>query len=211
MATITRPSPTQWAAEITQEGYLSLDTETSGFLDDPASEILSIAIVDSHGEVLLSTYVKPVRAIDEEGGAFRVNGISNAMVANSPSWPEVWEVACEILRRRVVVIYNVQFDLPMMAKQCQRFGCAESPGLIATYSCAMMWYAEHAGIRDFKPGRTYKWHKLGDACAAMKVVTRPDHSACADALATVELIRAMAEIETMKMQKAEAMLGGLFA
>ncbi len=95
-----------------------LDTETTGL--DSNAEIVEISIIDSDGKVLLDTLIKPARSIPLD--ASRIHGITNAMVADAPAWPEVWPGVEAILRGRYIGIYNVDFDLRMMRQSHKIYG-----------------------------------------------------------------------------------------
>lgn len=89
---------------------LFLDTETTGL--DAGSQVVEIAILDTDGGVLLDTLVKPSSPIPPDAEA--IHGISNAMVEQSPSWASIGPVVGQILRGRVVVAHNADFDRRIM-------------------------------------------------------------------------------------------------
>src|SRR5690606_31131536 len=86
-----------------------LDTETTGLYE---AEIVEIAVIDTSGNVLLNTLVKPKNGIPEEVTA--IHGITNEMVAGALTWPEVWEQLYSILSGKKVLIYNSDFDIRLM-------------------------------------------------------------------------------------------------
>ena len=81
-----RVSAVLWATEqLSQNDWVILDTETTG-LDD--AEIVEIAIIDRLGEILLHRLIKPTISIPVE--VTEIHGISDAMVADAPTFPEVY-------------------------------------------------------------------------------------------------------------------------
>ncbi len=75
-----------WAREqLTQEEWVILDTETTGLYD---AEIVEIAIINHCGEMLRATLIKPSISIPAE--VTEIHGISDAMVADAPTFPEVY-------------------------------------------------------------------------------------------------------------------------
>ena len=95
-----------------------LDTETTGL--DPAAEIVEISIVDHNGQVLFDSLVKPLRSIPLD--AVRLHGISDEMVSGARSWLHIWPQVDEILRGRMVGIYNAEFDLRLMQQSHRAIG-----------------------------------------------------------------------------------------
>lgn len=101
---------------IAEASWLIIDTETTG-LDGLLGEIVEVSLLRFdfiEGKRVfaykLSTLIKPVALIDEDGEACRVNGITNDMVAQAPSWAEVAEQVAESIRGAVVIAHNLAFD-----------------------------------------------------------------------------------------------------
>lgn len=83
-----------------------LDTETTGIEYD--SEIVDIAIIDLDKNLIFASLVKPICPIPEE--ATMIHGITNEMVADAPSWLEVWAQVQKLLSGKTLLIYNADFD-----------------------------------------------------------------------------------------------------
>lgn len=168
-----------------REGFLVLDTETSGF--GPEAEILQISIYDSEGTELLSTFVRPKRWIDEKGAAFGVNGISNKMVSKSPRFADLHPQLREVLEGKIVYAYNARFDRDMIAQECERAGL---PMFDCVWKCAMKAFM-------VATGRT-KGIKLEAACRERGITVGETHEAGADVRLTIELLRSLSgERETV--------------
>lgn len=195
-----------WAQFMQSRPFVVFDCETSG--TGAAAEILQVAVIDPCGEVLLSSLVKPVHAIDESGKAFAVNGISNAMVAHAPTFPALYPRLRHLLQAQTVVIYNAEFDTDMLEWACIR---TRLPSIEADWHCAMKQFAKYVGDVTNRTDRTnrtaeshrsdmspmshspsYRWHKLRDACVRMGVETKGLHEGVADCLATLALVRVLA-------------------
>lgn len=111
-----RLEATATARRWLEQNALFLDTETSGL--HAGAEIVEITLIDSSGEAVLDTLVRPERPIPP--ALTRIHGIDNRMVADAPRWPQLHERLLDIIEGRPVVIYNADFDLRMLAQVAQR-------------------------------------------------------------------------------------------
>jgi DNA polymerase-3 subunit epsilon len=181
-----------WAKGLTS--FMVLDTETTGL--DSEAEILQIAIIDQDGQVALDSYVKPQEPIDEDGRAFDVNGISNAMVTGAPSFADLYPQIAALLAGRTVVTYNVDFDRRMLWQACRRY---DLPLIEADWNCAMVAYAEWYGDwSDYRRG--YRWQPLDEARREFDLDFDGSHGALGDCRATLGLIKALASQEVEREQ-----------
>lgn len=107
-----------------------LDTETTGL--DEQAEIVEIAILALDGACLLSTYIRP--SIPLTSAAMAVHGITEEILANAPSWPEVAPQVFTFLNGQTVVAHNADFDARMLAQTNQRYGltCPDPRNWICT-------------------------------------------------------------------------------
>lgn len=174
-------------SEIVLSGdFVVLDTETTGLRD---AEVCQIAIINSNGEPLLNTLVKPVYPIPSD--ATSVHGISMEMVKDAPSWKEIAPKVVEMLKDKTVFIYNAEYDLGVLryASMCSGFKMEKSWS--ACY-CAMEWYAEFYGDwNDYH--QSYRWQKLSVAASRCGVATANAHDALGDCLMTLGVMKYMAE------------------
>lgn len=97
-----------WAQRILAEpdAYAILDTETTGLGYD--SRIVEIAVTTAAGTVLLDTLLNPGSPIP--AGATAIHGITDAMVADAPTFSQVLPRLTEALAGRRIVIYNRAYD-----------------------------------------------------------------------------------------------------
>jgi DNA polymerase-3 subunit epsilon len=153
-----------------------LDTETTGL--DWSAEIISISVIAPDGEVLFDTLVQPSGEIPAEASS--VNGITDSMVADAPKFTDIFPQLDQVLKDKLIVAYNAEFDRQMLQQTCRRYGLEITPN----WKCAMLAYSAWIGEWSSYFG-SYKWQRLPQG----------DHTARGDCLATLELIRRMASSE----------------
>jgi DNA polymerase-3 subunit epsilon len=163
-----------------------IDTETTGF--ESFDTLVEIAILDSDGSLLYESLVKPNKSIPV--GATRVHGITDAMVAWSPSWKQIWPEVAAVLEDRVAGFYNAEFDLRMIQQSCGLSGIPwEYP--LADDFCVMELFARYYGAPGRMPGQ-FKWQKLAFAGSFFNIPEQNSHRAKDDALLTKLVLEKMA-------------------
>ena len=93
-----------------QNRTVYLDTETTGLFD--TDRIVEISIVDHKGKTLFNSLINPEMTIPKE--VQKIHKISNKRVKNSPTIEMVEEEIAQIIKNKIVVIYNAKFDLRML-------------------------------------------------------------------------------------------------
>ena len=162
-----------------------MDTETTG-LDDQA-QIIEIAILDASGQVLLCQRIKPTVEIGE--GAQDVHGISAADLEDCPSWPQVAGDVQRILAGRMVVIFNADYDTRLLKQTAAAHGDSLDWLSSCTFRCAMYLAASMYGATN-----QYGTISLINACIEAGVSWKgAAHSAEADTLATLDLVKTIAQ------------------
>ncbi len=159
---------------------LFIDTETTG-TKAGYDEILSIAIVDDAGQVLLDTYLTPTRKTTWPE-AQAINGISPEFIRDGqfPTAPDMAEMVRGLLASEPVVAYNLGFDQPMLS--AASMWPAELPPNLDY--CCMLRYAKFRNDPNTNGKRGPKWHKLAVAAEHTgHVWTGKAHGALADTLA----------------------------
>ena len=164
-----------------------LDTETTGL--NPTDQIVEICLIDSDGSSLFESLVKPTGRIPHD--ATRVHGITEAMVANAPTWPEIWPQVNATLAGRQLGIYNEEYDLRLM-RQSHRVHRLEWPTPEFTSFCIMKLYAQFRGEWDARRGN-YRWHSLENARMQCRLDLPNAHRARADALLARAVLQYMAQ------------------
>jgi DNA polymerase-3 subunit epsilon len=163
-----------------------LDAETTG--TGERDEIIEVAIVNHDGSVLVDTYVKPVGKITPD--AYAVHGITDESLKSAPSWVEVWPRVEEVLRGRVLGIYNADFDIRMMQQSHQISGMDWYPPY-SDFFCIMKLYAQFYG--EWNPSaRDYRWQKLDAARWQANLAIPNSHRAKDDTLLARALLLYMA-------------------
>ena len=174
---------------------LILDTETTGLGDD--AEVVELALIDCTGAVLLDTLVRPSGPVPPEAAA--IHGITDAMLAEAPTWSEIHARFCGLVEGRQVVIYSREFDVRVINQTARRYGLQAPQGFDlaldgSAVHCAMQAYAEFYGAWSAEKGR-YRWQKLSTAAQQQGVTVTNAHRALGDCLMTLGLVRAMASTE----------------
>ena len=160
--------------------YVVLDTETTGLLEP---EMVSVAVVDQQGESILHEFVRPAKAI--EPGASRITGITDAMVADKPPFPEVEPLLTGAIADRLVVIYNAAYDSQVLRNTYARYGL---PMPEHQTWCAMEWFARLNGEWNAVRG-SYVWKSLAKAAAFFGVENPSAHDALADCRTTWKVLQ----------------------
>jgi DNA polymerase-3 subunit epsilon len=185
-ATDARAKAIEWALNIARDpNTVYLDTETTGI--GPDARICDIAIVSQTGKPLLDTLVNP--GVPIPAGASAVHGITDAMVADAPSWGAIADQLIDAIAGRTVVIYNRGYDLPLIARHFELIE-VEDWMVGVNFQCAMLAYSDFDGSAN-QWGNGRKWHKL-DAAAERFGIPPGGHRALADAETARQVVHAMA-------------------
>ncbi len=178
-----RQKSIDWARELLDDDIVILDFETTGFGD---AEIVQIGAIDGGGQVLMDTLVKPTGSIPS--GAARVHGITDVMVQDAPGFPELYVSLSILLAGKRVVAYNAAFEKGIMNAVCKRHRLPSMRPRELT--CAMIAYARYYGTWNEKR-RSFKWQSLSNACFQQGVAVKNAHTAVADCVMTLELMKKM--------------------
>jgi DNA polymerase III epsilon subunit-like protein len=155
------------------------DTETNGL--GKSAEIIQITIATLDKRILFHSLVKPSVKIDETSDSFKINGITNAMLKDAPSFSEIAVTVFGLMMGKIVVAFNAAFDSRMVVQTTAIHKVLESPVDGITWSCASEEYR--------------KWKrkaKLVDACAEMGVTLNAAHTSLGDVEGLCDLVKAMA-------------------
>jgi DNA polymerase-3 subunit epsilon len=184
------PSQAKIALEWLARDPLFLDTETTGL--DHTAEVCDLAVIDAAGQVLVNTLIRTVRPI--QPSAYAIHGIGDADLAAAPTFAEVVDQLRAALSKRLVVIYNKEFDLKMLT-QTHRLAKVPAQHLReAEFVCAMQLYAAHYGEWNSYHG-SYRWQTLEKAARQCRLRWETSaHRALADAEMCRKLVRHMAGV-----------------
>jgi len=156
--------------------YAIVDIETTGGFPQQHS-ITEIAIVLHNGtevEGNYSTLVNPHQPIPPF--IANMTGISDAMVAVAPSFEEVAPYIYNLLKDRVFVAHNVNFDFSFVKHHLQNAGFTLQTPKLCTIRLS----------RKVFPG--FRKYGLGSLCRELGIVIENRHRAYGDALATSQVL-----------------------
>lgn len=168
------------AQTLLARDFVLFDTETTGLGYD--ARIVSIAIVDPSGGTIIDTKVNPGEPIPADATA--IHGITYDMVKDAPTFAEVYPAIFSALNGKPWVAYNRSFDLGMLSYECHSAGLPMPVEAKPRGDDVMLMYAIWYGEWSEYFG-SYKWQRLPGG----------SHGALGDALATLELLKDMAEPE----------------
>jgi DNA polymerase III epsilon subunit family exonuclease len=98
--------------QIDETDFSIIDVETTGLSTEYGDRVCEVGIVCLRGGAVMETYsslINPQRPIS--AGAYAVNKISPAMVANAPIFAEIADTVYNMINNTVVGAYNAPFDL----------------------------------------------------------------------------------------------------
>jgi len=145
-------------------------------------------VIDLAGNVLINTLVKPTISIPEEVRA--IHGITDETVEDAPTLRDLFPELERVLRDRVVLVYNVEFDERMIfnsAKANQMQDCSFWWYPDNRWHCAMNLYAVYYGDWNSYYG-SYRWQRLGSAAMQCGIELQDTHRALADAELTRQIV-----------------------
>ena len=102
-------------------GYAVFDFETTGLSWVEGDRVVQVAVVhlssEGHFEREWESFVNPEREV----AATEVHGITQAVVAGAPTFPQVWPRILSAFNDRIVVAHNASFDLGFLWSELARF------------------------------------------------------------------------------------------
>lgn len=135
-----RVEPRRWLSDLFREGFIVIDTETTGL--SARDEIIEIAAVGVDGAVLFESLVRP-RSGRVPSASTRVHGLTYHDVAAAPTWPEVVEELFTVVAGHRLFAWNASFDERLSAQSSRSWGV---PHPLPGFECAMRAYAACRGV-----------------------------------------------------------------
>lgn len=135
-----RSNPRRWLIDLFREGFVVVDTETTGL--GAADEVIEIAAVAADGSVLLQSLVRP-KAARIQPGAQRVHGLCAADLSAAPRWPDVVAQLLPELNGRRILAWNAPFDERLVVQTSRAW---RIPHDLPPFECAMRAYARCRGV-----------------------------------------------------------------
>lgn len=171
--------------------FYILDTETTGLGDN--DEIIEITLINQGGEAVLNTLIKPTQPIPAE--AVAIHGITDEMVADAPTWAEIYPTLTELCHGKDIFIYNAKFDLRLWRQSTNRYFCTylEKP-IFNEKTRRKISFNAHC-VMNMVAERIYHYHRVSLANASEHYDVTFDgltpHRAASDCAVTLDLLRAM--------------------
>lgn len=165
------------------DNALAFDTETTGLGDQ--DQIIEMALVNRHGQTLLNCRFKPTVPINPNAQA--VHGISADDLKDKVTFDVMAGGVLTLLKQSPLIIFNADYDLRLLKQTCDAFGVEIN---LADFdaNCAMKLAADYYGATN-----RHGTISLANAMDRGNVEWEGNaHSAEADALATMNLVKAMA-------------------
>jgi DNA polymerase-3 subunit epsilon len=166
--------------DVVEIPYVAVDVETTGLAPAEGHRVCEIAMLRFlRGTVVDSfvSFVNPLRAISP--GAMAVNGITDAMVAEAPTFSDLFPRIVAFLGEDLLVFHNAPFDLSFLHMESRLAG-GVWPGnpVIDTLALA-------------RRTRMFRDHSLSAICRRLGIEAA-FHRAEADAYAAGKLLTALA-------------------
>ena len=171
--------------------FVILDTETTG-LYSPA-RIVEISCIDREGNVLVDSLVNPGIPIPADASA--IHGISDADVADRPSFSDLWPLVWDAVRSAdCVLIYNASYDCRLLRQSLEGHEAALAQAGQLTCGCIMELYAQFYGQYSEYHG-SYTWQKLVNAVGQCGLhMDGTAHRALADTRASLAVLKYLASM-----------------
>ena len=170
------------------QNIVVLDLETTG-LDSQEDEIIEIGAVKIRNDIVLEEFemlIKPKNKIPL--GATAINGITNEMVAKSPSIKKVLPEFLRFIDNAILVAHNADFDLRFLRNKAEDILDKEiTNSVIDTL-------AQSRNIFPLTP------HSLSTICRKLEVKTSPNHRALDDARAAKEVYLKLRDLIQPRIQ-----------
>jgi DNA polymerase-3 subunit epsilon len=147
--------------------FVDLETTGATATRDRITEIGIVRVVNGEVEEEWSTLVNPETGIPPE--IQYLTGISNAMVADAPTFAEIRQSVLERLEGHLFIAHNARFDYGFIKNEFRRAGARFSADVLCTVRLSRKLYPEHrrhgldALIERHGLSGTDRHRALGDA------------------------------------------------
>ena len=171
--------PRRWLRELFQQGFVVIDTETTGL--SARDEVIEVAAVSSDGAVLFESRLRP-RSGTVPAAATRIHGLTIADLAGAPAWPDVIDELHRAVAGHRILAWNALFD-ERLSVQTSRAWAVPHP--LPGFECAMRAYAYARGIGS----GSFKLERA--AAVEGLLVASQSHRSAADARLTLAVLRSL--------------------
>lgn len=166
--------------------FAVVDIETTGGSADN-SGITEIAVIVTNGQDILETFetlVDPQKYIPPF--ITNLTGITNEMVESAPTFSQIAPKIYSLLKEKVFVAHNVNFDYSFVKKQLAESGFPITEDKLCTVKYT----------RKIDPGHSS--YSLSNICLRMGINNKAAHRAMGDTAATATLLHQMLARDTEK-------------
>lgn len=132
--------PRRWLGELFREGFVVIDTETTGL--SARDEIIEVAALASDGTVLFESRLWPRRGT-VPAASTRIHGLTIEDLEGAPSWPDVLDDLHTAVAGHRILAWNAPFD-ERLSVQSSRAWAVPHP--LPGFECAMRAYAYTRGV-----------------------------------------------------------------
>jgi hypothetical protein len=193
MLVVRRDAAIAWARRILTQDAVVIAVDTSTHDETMHDEIINVSVTSVTGQVLLTTYARPLRS-----GFIDWNGFPLDALADAPQWSSVAADLYPLLHNRQVIAWDDLFVRRMISRSC----CMRRMPSVD----AGEWHDLASYYAEYK--QAYNWDKdkydyldatLSQAHFVMVPADRLPQTANANTARIVALIRALAAQPTTDM------------
>lgn len=150
--------------------FIAIDFETANYERTSACQIGIVKVEKGKITEEFVSYIKPEPNYFLEYFTLDIHGIDKNMVADAPTFPELWEsISGFIERAPLIVAHNASFDMDVLKK------CLDYHGIISKIPSS---YCTYRNAKQKLP--SLKNHKLSDVCKYYNIPLN-HHEALSDA------------------------------
>lgn len=148
--------------------FTAIDFET---MTAECTSACAIGIVRVENDVIVQKFYSLIKPIPDnrESNNTHVHGITPEMVANAPSWLDLWPWIKEYFENQTIVAHNAEFDLSVLDSVSDYYGIDFQ-------------------IRDFVDTLCITHLNLSDSCALSGISLDHHHDALCDATACAQIM-----------------------
>jgi DNA polymerase-3 subunit epsilon len=155
-------------------------------------QVVEIGIINQDGRLVYQSLCKPDIAMP--ASASEISGLTDTLLANAPTFPQIWPGLVKLLTSTDVPLYtwNADFDRQALLLTAKRFQLPV-PTVVSSknrWRCAMKLHARWYG--EWSNGKNdYRYQPLEWACTELEIEESEHHRAVGDAQNTLRVLRAI--------------------
>lgn len=135
--------------QLQGERILILDTETTGFYYNQDDRIIEVGAIEMINRKLTGSsihiYINPLR---EVGESENIHGISDAFLADKPTFDQIAQVLQDYLRGAEIVAHNASFDMNFLDAEFERAGMQKLSALCSVTDTLALAKKKHPGQKN---------------------------------------------------------------